>query len=107
MSSSAMASLYTKPSSKTVTGITMTVVSVAMMAVSRRRSLLLKVKWNSRLHVAHIRSSKLEMERFGLRKKLACAKECLRHRSILWVVCSIGLARVQHGVRRRHGWDHS
>ena len=87
--SSTVASLYTIPSSKTVTGITMTVVAVTMTSISWRSCLLLKVKWDGRLHVTHIGSSKLEMKLFSFRKELARVKECLWHRSILWVVCSI------------------
>ena len=122
-SSSTMASLYTIPSSKTVTGVAMTMVAVTMvavtmmavtmmavtmmavtmMAVSWRSRLLLKVKRDGRLHVTHVGGSKLKMKLFGLWKELARAKECLWHRSILWVVCSIGLSRVQHRISRWHG----
>ena len=107
MASLYMPSLYTIPSSKTVTGITMTMVNMTMMSISWRSCLLLKVKRDGRLHVTHVGSSKLEMKLFGFRKELARAKECLWHRSILWVICSIGLSRVQHRVSRWHGWNYS
>ena len=107
MASLYMPSFYTIPSSKTVTGITMTMVNMTMMSISWRSCLLLKVKWDSRLHVTYVGSSKLEMKLFSFRKELARAKECLWHRSILWVIFDIGLSRVQHRVSRWHGWNYS